>query len=94
MTGSEVSRHGRGELGRHELSEDLVEVLGLCEHYRLATDGAFDAWLPGRGFDPCAVVKGWSVERGPSCCGRPVCGGSASTPGETWSSRAGPGGQG
>ncbi|MFJ3704781.1 MULTISPECIES: FAD:protein FMN transferase [Streptomyces] len=64
VTGSEVSRHGRGELGRHELSEDLVEVLGLCEHYRLATDGAFDAWLPGRGFDPCAVVKGWSVERG------------------------------
>ncbi|MFD7812919.1 FAD:protein FMN transferase [Streptomyces sp. NPDC059785] len=62
--GSEVSRHGRGELGPHELSEDLVRVLDLCEHYRLATGGAFDVRLPGRGLDPCAVVKGWSVQRG------------------------------
>ncbi|MEU6676485.1 FAD:protein FMN transferase [Streptomyces sp. NPDC046925] len=61
--GSEVSRYGRGELARHELSEDLVEVLDLCERYRLATGGAFDVRLPGRGFDPCAVVKGWSVQR-------------------------------
>ncbi|MEU1270742.1 FAD:protein FMN transferase [Streptomyces sp. NPDC005799] len=60
---SEVSRHGRGELGRDSLSADLAEVLDLCEHYRVATGGAFDAWLPGRGFDPCAVVKGWSVQR-------------------------------
>ncbi|MGI5458906.1 FAD:protein FMN transferase [Streptomyces sp. CA-249302] len=60
---SEVSRHGRGELAAHELSEDLTEVLALCEHYRLATGGAFDARLPGRGLDPCAVVKGWSVQR-------------------------------
>ena len=60
---SEVSRHDRGELARYELSEDLVEVLELCEHYRLATGGAFDVRLPGRGLDPCAVVKGWSVQR-------------------------------
>ena len=60
---SEVSRHGRGELASHELSEDLVEVLDLCEHYRIATGGAFDVRLPGRGLDPCAVVKGWSVQR-------------------------------
>ena len=60
---SEVSRHGRGELASHELSDDLVEVLDLCEHYRIATGGAFDVRLPGRGLDPCAVVKGWSVQR-------------------------------
>lgn len=60
---SEVSRHGRGESARDSLSADLAEVLDLCEHYRLATGGAFDARLPGRGFDPCAVVKGWSVQR-------------------------------
>ncbi|MCH5672337.1 FAD:protein FMN transferase [Streptomyces gilvus] len=60
---SEVSRHGRGELRRDQLSADLAEVLDLCEHYRVATGGAFDAWPPGRGFDPCAVVKGWSVQR-------------------------------
>ncbi|QNP69543.1 FAD:protein FMN transferase [Streptomyces roseirectus] len=61
--GSEVSRYGRGELPDGELSADLVEVLGLCEEYRAATGGAFDVRLPGRDFDPCAVVKGWSVQR-------------------------------
>ena len=60
---SEVSRHGRGELDSHELSDDLAEVLDLCEHYRIATGGAFDVRLPGRALDPCAVVKGWSVQR-------------------------------
>ncbi|MFF4396312.1 FAD:protein FMN transferase [Streptomyces sp. NPDC001480] len=60
---SEVSRLDRGELAPGELSDDLSEVLGLCEEYRTATGGAFDARLPGRGLDPCAVVKGWSVQR-------------------------------
>ncbi|MGW2045686.1 FAD:protein FMN transferase [Streptomyces sp. NPDC001858] len=60
---SEVSRYGRGELAADELSADLVEVLDICERYRAATGGAFDVRLPGRGFDPCAVVKGWSVQR-------------------------------
>ncbi|MET7452175.1 FAD:protein FMN transferase [Streptomyces sp. NPDC005574] len=60
---SEVSRLDRGELPADAVGEDLAEVLGLCEHYRAATGGAFDARLPGRGLDPCAVVKGWSVQR-------------------------------
>jgi thiamine biosynthesis lipoprotein len=60
---SEVSRYGRGELSADELSADLVEVLEICERYRAATGGAFDVRLPGRGLDPCAVVKGWSVQR-------------------------------
>ncbi|MGW0870430.1 FAD:protein FMN transferase [Streptomyces sp. NPDC002740] len=60
---SEVSRYGRGELSADELSADLVEVLDLCERYRVATGGAFDVRLPGRALDPCAVVKGWSVQR-------------------------------
>ncbi|WP_369195273.1 FAD:protein FMN transferase [Streptomyces djakartensis] len=59
---SEVSRLDRGELLAG--SPALREVLDLCEEYRLATGGAFDARLPGRGLDPCAVVKGWSVQRG------------------------------
>ncbi|MFH8801353.1 FAD:protein FMN transferase [Streptomyces sp. NPDC017936] len=61
--GSEVSRLDRGELAADEVSADLAEVLGLCEEYRVATGGAFDVRLPGRGLDPCAVVKGWSVQR-------------------------------
>ncbi|MFE0792979.1 thiamine biosynthesis protein [Streptomyces sp. alain-838] len=58
---SEVSRLERGEVAR--FSADLAEVLDLCEAYRVATGGAFDVRLPGRGLDPCAVVKGWSVQR-------------------------------
>ncbi|AZQ38198.1 FAD:protein FMN transferase [Streptomyces cyaneochromogenes] len=60
---SEVCRLDRGEIARGDVSADLDEVLGLCEEYRIATDGAFDVRLPGRGLDPCAVVKGWSVQR-------------------------------
>lgn len=60
---SEVSRYDRAELSADELSADLREVLALCEHYREATGGAFDVRLPGRRLDPCAVVKGWSVQR-------------------------------
>jgi thiamine biosynthesis lipoprotein len=60
---SEVCRLDRGEIARGDVSADLDEVLGLCEEYRAATGGAFDVRLPGRGLDPCAVVKGWSVQR-------------------------------
>ncbi|MFJ3757785.1 FAD:protein FMN transferase [Streptomyces sp. NPDC090080] len=60
---SEVRRLDRGALSRAEVSPDLAEVLALCEEYRRASGGAFDARLPGRGLDPCGVVKGWSVQR-------------------------------
>ncbi|MFE6060645.1 FAD:protein FMN transferase [Streptomyces sp. NPDC056431] len=60
---SEVSRLNRGELGTADVSPDLAHVLVLCEQYRRASGGAFDVRLPGRGLDPCAVVKGWSVQR-------------------------------
>ncbi|MFJ5261931.1 FAD:protein FMN transferase [Streptomyces sp. NPDC088387] len=60
---SEVSRLDRGDIGADGISDDLAEVLDLCERYRAETAGAFDVRLPGRGLDPCAVVKGWSVQR-------------------------------
>ncbi|MEU0249309.1 FAD:protein FMN transferase [Streptomyces sp. NPDC006235] len=59
---SEVSRLDRGEVAAP--GPALREVLDLCEEYRIATGGAFDVRLPGRGLDPCAVVKGWSVQKG------------------------------
>ncbi|MFF7788326.1 FAD:protein FMN transferase [Streptomyces sp. NPDC007991] len=59
---SEVSRLDRGEIATP--GPALREVLALCEEYRIATGGAFDVRLPGRGLDPCAVVKGWSVQKG------------------------------
>ncbi|MGW4489144.1 FAD:protein FMN transferase [Amycolatopsis sp. NPDC004368] len=58
---SEVSRHDRGEIA--DLSDELDEVLSLCTYYEELSDGAFTAKLPGRGLDPCAVVKGWAVQR-------------------------------
>ncbi|GLF92953.1 FAD:protein FMN transferase [Streptomyces yaizuensis] len=61
--GSEVRRLDRGEIGPDGISADLREVLDLSERYRAETGGAFDVRLPGRGLDPCAVVKGWSVQR-------------------------------
>ncbi|MEU9353079.1 FAD:protein FMN transferase [Streptomyces griseoloalbus] len=61
---SEVSRLDRGDLDPEALSPELTEILDLCERYRIATGGAFDVRLPGRRLDPCAVVKGWSVQRG------------------------------
>ncbi|MFS8197636.1 FAD:protein FMN transferase [Streptomyces sp. CWNU-52B] len=63
LPGSEVSRLDRGELAADRLSPDLVEVLDLCERYRVESGGAFQVRLPGRGLDPCAMVKGWAVQR-------------------------------
>jgi thiamine biosynthesis lipoprotein len=58
---SEVTRLDRGQID--EVSADLKHVLALCEQYERRSGGAFRARLPGRSLDPCAVVKGWSVQR-------------------------------
>jgi len=60
---SEVSRFDRGELTAAELSPNLTHILELCDQYEELTGGAFRARLPGRKLDPCAVVKGWAVQR-------------------------------
>ncbi|MGW0190523.1 FAD:protein FMN transferase [Streptomyces sp. NPDC003362] len=60
---SEVSRLDRGELCPEDVSAGLAEVLAIAERYRVATGGAFDVRPPGRRLDPCAVVKGWAVQR-------------------------------
>ncbi|MFC3452973.1 FAD:protein FMN transferase [Amycolatopsis speibonae] len=64
--GSEVCRYDRGELAPSELSDDLLEVLSLCDHYERLSGGAFTARLPGRRLDPNAMVKGWAVQRAAS----------------------------
>ncbi|CAL9403136.1 FAD:protein FMN transferase [Streptomyces sp. Tu 3180] len=60
---SEVRRLDRGGPGSGRISRELAEVLALGERYRAETRGAFDVRLPGRRLDPCAVVKGWSVQK-------------------------------
>ncbi|MER5389779.1 FAD:protein FMN transferase [Saccharopolyspora sp. NPDC002686] len=44
-------------------SPELTEIIDLCLQYQRSSGGAFNAWRPGRAFDPCGVVKGWAVQR-------------------------------
>ncbi|MFC9250958.1 FAD:protein FMN transferase [Amycolatopsis thailandensis] len=60
---SEVCRYDRGEMSFSHLSDELRDVLMLCEHYERLSQGAFSARIPGRPLDPNAVTKGWSVQR-------------------------------
>jgi FAD:protein FMN transferase len=54
---------------------DLVdEVLVRCEAAWELTDGWFDPWAVTDGFDPSALVKGWSLEHVGRLLG-PVCDG-------------------
>lgn len=59
--GSLVSRLNHGSIQPAQCGADVIEVLGLCDQARAATGGYFDAWATGQ-FDPCGLVKGWSVE--------------------------------
>jgi thiamine biosynthesis lipoprotein len=59
---SEISRLRAGRLALADTSPEVREVLILCEQAREATDGWFDADLPG-GLDPSGLVKGWAIER-------------------------------
>ncbi len=64
---SEISRLGRGELDIGDATDEVRDVLRLCEGIRIETNGAFDAFeVPapnGTTLDPSGLVKGWSVER-------------------------------
>ncbi len=63
---SPISAIGRGEVSFADTTDEIREVLRLCETLRIETDGAFDAFeVPapnGTRFDPSGLVKGWSVE--------------------------------
>jgi FAD:protein FMN transferase len=64
---SPVSRLGLGELTLSDMTDEVLDVLALCEDLGEETGGAFDAWsVPapnGSRLDPSGVVKGWSIER-------------------------------
>lgn len=71
---SAVSRLRRDEPVSTEDDAVVEEVLGRCEAAWELTDGWFDPWAVPEGFDPSALVKGWSLEH----VGRllaPVCAG-------------------
>ncbi|HZX06236.1 FAD:protein FMN transferase [Kribbella sp.] len=60
---SDVSRLGRGEAGWDDVDPDVRDVAERCAAARELTGGLFDADLPGGGWDPSGLVKGWAVER-------------------------------
>ena len=63
---SPISRLGRGELDLVDATDEVRDVLRLCEDMRLDTGGAFDIFeVPapnGTTLDPSGLVKGWSIE--------------------------------
>ena len=63
---SPISRLGRGELDLDDATDEVRDVLRLCEDMRLDTGGAFDIFeVPapnGTTLDPSGLVKGWSIE--------------------------------
>lgn len=52
-----------GMLAIADAPKDVVDVLRLCESYRVATGGAFDAKRPDGVIDPTGIVKTWAVAR-------------------------------
>ena len=61
--GSAVSRLARGEVDRDAVDPIVREVAERCVQARDLTGGLFDAALPGGGWDPSGLVKGWAVAR-------------------------------
>lgn len=58
-----MARLANGTASLSDMPEEVVEVLRLCESYRVATDGAFDANRPDGVIDPTGIVKTWAVAR-------------------------------
>src|ERR1017187_5262230 len=56
---SEVNRVNRGVLRTADCSNDMREVLALCDTIHEESAGAFNVRAAGAGLDPSAVVKGW-----------------------------------
>lgn len=58
---SKISRLNRAELTLYDCGPQVAAVLSLCRRVKRVTGGYFDASATGR-FDPCGLVKGWSIE--------------------------------
>lgn len=58
-----MARLANGTLAIADAPDEVIEVLKLCEEYRVATGGAFDAKRPDGVIDPTGVVKTWAVAR-------------------------------
>jgi thiamine biosynthesis lipoprotein len=62
---SEISLVNRGKLKETECSDEIQEVLQLCEQTRQDTNGYFNHWHKGL-LDPTGIVKGWAIQQASS----------------------------
>lgn len=63
---SPITRLGRGELRAEDLTQEMNDVLDLCEIISADTNGAFDIHVPapnGTMLETSGLVKGWCIER-------------------------------
>ena len=60
-TDSELSAMNRGEITGDKLSDDMQQVLALCELTRSETNGYFDIRRPDGSVDTSGLVKGWAI---------------------------------
>jgi FAD:protein FMN transferase len=58
--GSEITKINRGLIGIKNASNDMKEVLALCEKTKQETNGYFDIMHQGK-LDPSGLVKGWAI---------------------------------
>ncbi len=58
---SELTQFRDGRLKLDKVSDELLEVLQLCDQVKRITLGWFDPWAMAGGFDPTGLVKGWAT---------------------------------
>ena len=58
-----MARVANGDLALEHAPAQIAEVLDLCEQFRIATAGAFNARRPDGVVDPSGIVKTWAVAR-------------------------------
>jgi FAD:protein FMN transferase len=58
---SEISAHNRGEVGRADLSKEMLEVMAHADRTRAETNGYFEIKRADGTVDPSGIVKGWAV---------------------------------
>lgn len=58
---SEIQQINRGRLAEDFYSDEMKEVLRLCEQTKQQTQGFFDIRTPNGDLDPSGLVKGWAI---------------------------------
>ena len=58
---SEISSINRGAHPPSEWSDEMREVIALCDATRRDSDGYFNARTPSGAIDPSGIVKGWAI---------------------------------